>query len=95
MLPVGPSPVLLPVGNRKFVFHACESVSVLYLDSLVLFCRSHLEVTFVIQLENKISGSHVATTPSASGHMVFPFGVTSELIRPVSPFLPCETGNQH
>ena len=39
-----PSPVLLRFGNRKFIFHACQSVSVLYLDSLVLFCRSHIEV---------------------------------------------------
>ena len=39
----------LPFGNHKFVFYVCKSVSVLYIDSFVLFFKI-LHISDIIYL---------------------------------------------
>ena len=35
-------PFPVPFANHKFVFYVCEPISVLYIDSFVLFFRLHI-----------------------------------------------------
>ena len=37
-----PSSIPLPFGNHKLVFYICESVSLLYIHSFVLYFRFHI-----------------------------------------------------
>ena len=78
-----PSPLPFPLGNHKFVFYVCGSISVLYLSSFVsFFLRFHMQAVWcdaclgwLALLSMVISGSTScfsgpASAPRRTGHIV-------------------------
>lgn len=63
-------------------------ISTSFPNTLSLWTASHIQF---LPLQGKVSGGHVAKSPQAALATVDRFDLTSDPIRPLSPFAPFET----